>query len=108
MQPRRAPGIIRPKVSTMPRNKTEASCQLELYKLITEKQRLNQELELVQQRTQQINQRLSVLNTQIGSTEKTIQEMRGIVPEVSTDITVTNDKKTFPKTNNLSTFYLEY
>lgn len=109
MPPRRPLGIIRPKISNMPRNKSEASSQLELYKLVTEKQRLQQELQLVEQRTQQINQRLSVLNNLIIDTEKNIQEMRVIDPQVVEEQKkADNNPNNSNNSNNFNTFYLEY
>ena len=101
---RRPPGVIRPKISTMPRYKTEASCQLELYKLVTEKQRLEHELNLVEQRAFQINKRLEVINNHITEVEKKVIEMRESdqPPKLTTRITPPDQKQ------NFQTFYLEY
>ncbi|MDZ7962322.1 MAG: gas vesicle protein [Aulosira sp. DedQUE10] len=69
-------GSIRPKVTTMPRSKSEASSQLELYKLVTEQQRIKQELQFIEQRTVLLKQRLSSLKNQIAETEKNINKFR--------------------------------
>ncbi|MDH6062140.1 hypothetical protein NWP17_17150 [Chrysosporum bergii ANA360D] len=68
--------LIRPKVSTMPRNKSEASTQLELYQMVTEKERIKQELYRIKERTALLKQRLVTLNKQIEETEKTIHRIR--------------------------------
>lgn len=103
MSPNRPPGVIRPKISTMPRHQSEASCQLELYKLVTEKQRLEHELKLVEQRQQQINQRLAVINQHIESTEKKVITLREVnhPPRLTTRIPTQTP-------HNYQTFYLEY
>jgi len=69
-------GFIRPKITTMPRSKSEASSQLELYKLVTEQQRIKQELQFIEQRTALLKQRLSSLKKQIAETEKDINKLR--------------------------------
>ena len=101
----RARGHIRPKISTMPRNNSEASKQLELYKLVTEKQRIQQELVFMEQRTQQLKQRLAVLDNQINSTEKSIQDSRKPVP---TSVKNTTRSQFAVETSNFQTYYLEY
>lgn len=68
--------IIRPKVSTMPRNKSEASSQLELYQMVTEKERIQQELYRIKERSALLKQRLVTLNKQIEETEKTVHKIR--------------------------------
>lgn len=68
--------VIRPKISTMPRKKSEASCQLELYQMVTEKERLQREIHLIRERTTLLNKRLTTLNHQIEETEKTIKKLR--------------------------------
>ena len=73
--------VIRPKISTMPRNKNEASCQLELYQMVTEKERLQRELYFIRERTSLLNRRLTTLNHQIEETEKTIKKLRQNDPE---------------------------
>jgi uncharacterized protein YjiS (DUF1127 family) len=69
-------GQIRPKISTMPRQQTEAAAYLDIYKLVIEKKRLRQELEGMDDRRQQICDRLAVLEQQITALEKTAQQVR--------------------------------
>lgn len=76
MRPRSNSGAIRPKISTMPRPKTEAAAFLDLYKLSVEKKRLQQELQSLEVRRQQIGDRLSVLNAQIDSLETRVESLR--------------------------------
>jgi len=71
---------IRPKVSTMPRQKSEAAAFLDIYKLTVEKKRLEQELEYLEQRRTQINQRLAVLDRQVDGLENTVEELRQDAP----------------------------
>lgn len=97
-------GIIRPKISTMPRNQSEASNQLELYKLITEKQRIKQELAFIDQRKWLLTKRLSTLQNQIDTTENNIKHLRdskSVIPPVARP-------KIFFETNNYQTFEIEY
>lgn len=97
-------GIIRPKISTMPRNQSEASNQLELYKLITEKQRIKQELAFIEQRKVLLTKRLSTLQTQIDTTENNIKHLRDAelgVPPVARP-------KIFAETKNYQAFDIEY
>ena len=68
--------VIRPKISTMPRHTNEASCQLELYQMVTEKERLQREIHFIRERTTLLNKRLNTLNHQIEETEKTIKKLR--------------------------------
>ena len=66
----------------MPRQQTEATVYLDVYKLVVERRRLQQEQQKIEQRSQQINQRLTQLDQQIAALETTLQQMRsGIVAE---------------------------
>ncbi|WP_448560651.1 hypothetical protein [Trichothermofontia sp.] len=76
MRPMPPQGRIRPRISTMPRQPSEAAFQLDLYKLTVEKKRLEQELKKIEQRRHQIQQRLSLLDKQIASTEDRVQRLR--------------------------------
>jgi cell division septum initiation protein DivIVA len=69
-------GQIRPKISTMPRQQTEAAAYLDIYKLVIEKKRLRQELEGMDDRRQQICDRLAVLEQQIVALEQTAHQAR--------------------------------
>ena len=93
---------ILPKISTMPRQKTEATAYLELYKLEVEKKRLQQELQTMKIRRQQIEQRLSALETQINSVEKTVPQIR----ETSKPVEAVT--KTVSHPESLDNFLLEY
>lgn len=97
-------GAIRPKVTTMPRSKSEASNQLELYKLVTEQQRIKQELNFIEQRTVLLKQRLITLKTQIEDTERNIQNLRGIEAKNSP----VSRPQIFFESNNYQTFDIEY
>jgi hypothetical protein len=59
-----------PKISTLPRQQSEATAHLEIYKLLVEKNRLQQELATLDQRRHQILDRLSVLNTEVAQLDK--------------------------------------
>lgn len=75
-----ARGTIHPKISTMPRTTSEASEQLELYKLVTKRQRIEQEMLLMQQRMEQLTEELTELKNQIETKEKNIQRLRQLPP----------------------------
>ncbi|UKP00205.1 gas vesicle protein [Nostoc sp. UHCC 0870] len=97
-------GAIRPKITTMPRSKSESSHQLELYKLVTEQQRIKQELEFIEQRSVLLKQRLITLKTQIEDTEKNIRFLR--TSESGVPI-VAQTKKVF-EPNTYQAFDIEY
>lgn len=59
MASKRAPRRSFPKISTMPRPATEAAQYLDMYKLTVEKTRLQQELEYIEGRRQQLCDRLA-------------------------------------------------
>lgn len=67
---------IRPKISTMPRQESEAAAYLDIYKLVVEKKRLQQELVSIEQRHEQINNRLNVLENQIQTLEGKAHQLR--------------------------------
>ncbi|WP_374911989.1 hypothetical protein [Umezakia ovalisporum] len=60
----------------MPRNRSEASSQLELYQMATEKERIQRELHFINERMGVLKQRLNTLNHQIEETEKAVKKMR--------------------------------
>ena len=107
----RPPRPIRSKISTMPRKQSEADHQLELYKLITEKQRIQEKLEMMERQIQQLKNRLTFVTEQIETTEQSIQNLRTANPP-----SVATKKLDSPKTvahssnnsNNFQAFYLEY
>ncbi|AUS99989.1 gas vesicle protein [Nostoc sp. CENA543] len=105
MKKTRNRGAIRPKVTTMPRSKSEASNQLELYKLVTEQQRIKQELNFIEQRTVLLKQRLITLQTQIEGTERNIQNLRS--SDTNTYPSISYPQIPF-ESNNYQTFEIEY
>ncbi|MEO1591280.1 MAG: hypothetical protein AAFU71_08315 [Cyanobacteria bacterium J06632_22] len=76
MRPQRQRSPIRPKISTMPRQQTEAGQYLDMYKLTVEKTRLSQELASIEQRRQQINTRLAALEQMVETMEQKAQNVR--------------------------------
>ncbi|OCQ99695.1 hypothetical protein BCD67_14885 [Oscillatoriales cyanobacterium USR001] len=101
----RARGTIRPKISTMPRPKTEASMQLELYKLATEKQRIQQELRVLEQRKQLLQERLTVVNNEVSDVEQKVIELRRGLPN---DMGQYLSPKRITGNKKVDTFYVEY
>ncbi|WP_017721718.1 hypothetical protein [Kamptonema formosum] len=67
---------IPPKLHTIPRENSEAAEQLELYKKVTKRQRILQELHSIEQRTQLLKQQLSIIDSQIEEAEQTIKTLR--------------------------------
>jgi predicted nucleic acid-binding Zn-ribbon protein len=98
-------GMIRAKVSTMPRNLTDSSCQLELYKKVTEKQRIQRELYSIKDRMFILQKRLDALNNEIEETEKTINKLRQPQSRTVENI-VRSNSSTQP--NTYHTFDIEY
>ncbi|MDF5717016.1 MAG: gas vesicle protein [Rhizonema sp. NSF051] len=106
---------IRPTISTIPRNQSEATKQLELYKMVTKRQRIQQELQFMEQRLQVLKQQMSSLDNQIKITEKTIQDLRQSPPASSESATPqtsppcsTASHKDVKSSSKFQTFYLEY
>jgi len=116
-----AKGHIRPKISTMPRQQSEAAAFLDIYKLVIEKKRLQQELQGMDQRRQQIVDRLSVLENQITDLETTAHHLRGASP-ISPTLAAQTQPRSMPmlsaieqqleterlETEKLKTLFLEY
>ncbi|MGE5656938.1 MAG: hypothetical protein ACM37W_10005 [Actinomycetota bacterium] len=105
MNPRIDRGPIRPKISTMPRKQSEASMQLEVYRLVTEKQRLENELRFIEQRRHQVRKRLGTLNNEISQAEKKIQNLQSDTPEIPKLI---SHADAIPPAKKFETFELEY
>lgn len=76
MRPPLSQTPIRPKISTMPRPKTEAAAYLNIYKLVTERKRLEQELEGLEQRRDRILKRLDDLAVQVAALEANAHSLR--------------------------------
>ncbi|WP_375471841.1 hypothetical protein [uncultured Nostoc sp.] len=63
------------KISSMPPQRSQAKVYLNAYKIMVEKERLEQELQKLEARRHQIQQRLAILNSQIIDEEdKTHQQ----------------------------------
>lgn len=62
----------------MPRPQTEAAAFLNIYKLVVEKKRLQAGLASMDERRQQIGDRLMVLESQIAYMETVVQHLRPI------------------------------
>lgn len=76
MQPKRPQRRILPKISTMPRQASEAAHYLDIYKLTIEKKRLTQEMIDLDQRRQIIAQRLVEIEANIASLEDSAHDLR--------------------------------
>ncbi|MBE9250888.1 gas vesicle protein [Dolichospermum sp. LEGE 00240] len=97
--------IIRAKISTMPRHISEASSQLELYKMVAEKQRIIRELSSIKERMVTLQKRLDSLNNEIENTERTIYKLRQ--PHSSNAQSMVRLKNVV-ESNNYQTFEIEY
>ena len=97
--------ISRAKISTMPRTKSDASSQLDLYKMVTEKQRIQRDMYSIKERMGLLQQRLDILNEQIEATEKTIHKLRQPHSNTAQNIVRSN---IFVESNNYQTFEVEY
>ena len=71
MSIKRAPRRSFPKISTMPRPATEAAQYLDMYKLTVEKTRLEQELEYIDSRRQQLCDRLAEITQETAKLDAT-------------------------------------
>lgn len=90
-----------PKISTMPRAQSEATAHLEMYKLLVEKKRLQQELESIDRRRCEILERLTVLQTEV--------DQLGIPPAHPTVQPSAPQAKPHEQAHDsFSTFVLEY
>jgi phage shock protein A len=98
---------IRPKISTMPRQKTEAAFLLDLYKLMVEKKRLQQELQSLDERRRQICDRMAILEQRTAELEQNVQQMRSADNTVSPSSKLPLSKPTSPS-GNFDTLFLEY
>lgn len=102
------PSEIRPKITNLPRQQSEATSCLEVYKLVVERKRLQSELEKLNQRRTVVLKRLEVLNQQVADLEQHIQVARQ--PSVKRP-PVTRPAQTLSqaaKKQDFNTFTLEY
>lgn len=110
-------GLNRPKISTMPRIKSETSEQLKLYKMVSDRQRIQQEVKFMTERLEQLKQHLSDLDTQIQQTELSIQNLRQspsdqtqtmrVTPTNNTSETSSHASHKAHESNNFEIFYLD-
>jgi hypothetical protein len=109
-----ANGQIRPKVSTMPRPQSEAAAFLDIYKLVIEKKRLQQELQTIDQRRDQILNRLAVLENQVTALEKNAQQIRSTTAHLMGNPAIGSSEQSHrsPQTDDsldgFSLLFLEY
>ncbi|MDM3846925.1 MAG: gas vesicle protein [Aphanizomenon gracile PMC649.10] len=89
----------------MPRHISEASSQLELYKMVAEKQRIIRELSSIKERMVTLQKRLDSLNNEIENTERTIYKLRQ--PHSSNAQSMVRLKNVV-ESNNYQTFEIEY
>jgi phage shock protein A len=102
---------IRPKISTMPSRRSETTALLDLYKLVVEKKRLQHELDNLEQRRQQISQRLAAIEPQISHTEATVQQLRHAENQAETTPAVAKPAiapSPKPMSSGFDTMFLEY
>ncbi|GAB1543250.1 hypothetical protein NUACC21_59240 [Scytonema sp. NUACC21] len=102
----------------MPRLKSETSEQLKLYKMVSDRQRIQQELKFMAERMEQLKQQLSDLDTQIQETEQSIQNLRQspssqsqttrVIPtrKITNDNPSQSSHKAY-ESNGFETFYLD-
>ncbi len=76
MHPSTPSGHIRPKISNMPRQQSEDHACLEVYKLVVERKRLQNELDKLEQRKAQIQKRLLLLEQEITRRDQEIHQTR--------------------------------
>jgi len=76
MATRRIPSRIFPKISTLPRQRTEASHYLDMYKLTVEKKRIQQELDNINQKQEQLKSRLVEIDQQLQGLNDGAESLR--------------------------------
>jgi hypothetical protein len=76
MATRRIPSRIFPKISTLPRQRTEASHYLDMYKLTVEKKRIQQELDNINQKQEQLQSRLVEIDQQLQGLSDGAESLR--------------------------------
>jgi hypothetical protein len=93
------PSLIdsRPRLSTMPRPKTEAAAYLNLYKLTIEKKRLEHELETIEVRRRGIEKRLAFLSSQVAELDRNAKQLK-----------TSGIKEAAPDNAAFNTLFLEY
>jgi hypothetical protein len=96
----------------MPRQKTEAAAYLDIYKLVTEKKRLQDELVTLEQRRDRILNRLEILDIQIAQLETDAHQLRDADPPKGSAPVSPAPKPPTPSTQvesgDFDTLFLEY
>jgi predicted nuclease with TOPRIM domain len=106
MRPHLSQATIRPKVSTMPRQKTEAAAYLDIYKLVNEKKRLQLELGTLDQRKERIQERLQVIEAQVEQLEQNAHDLRDELPIAPSHPAI--HKAPTTESGAFNTLFLEY
>jgi uncharacterized protein YoxC len=65
----------------MPRQQTEATAHLNIYRLLVEKNRLQQELQNLDQRRQEILTRLAAVDASVANLEQTAEQLGQQTPQ---------------------------
>jgi len=110
MHRRQSQGQFRPKISTMPRQKTEAAAYLDIYKLVNEKKRLQLELETMNQRRDRLLQRLSEIETQVTDLETSAHDLKNasVTPPPTVATNSASSQPPSGKSETFDTVFLEY
>ena len=108
MRPFRSQPPILPKISTMPRQKTEATLYRSLYQLAVEKKRLQEELESLGQRLETVTQRLGQVENQIQGLETDVKQIAQPKPPETKTTQPPTSTQTKSKPGSVSTFTLDY
>ncbi|MDJ0556438.1 MAG: hypothetical protein QNJ68_18760 [Microcoleaceae cyanobacterium MO_207.B10] len=90
-------GKIIPKLSSMPRQRSEATTYLTVYKNVVEKERLKKELENLERRCNQIKERLAILDEETNKELKS-KSQQPIQSSKSTVNKLTSKKLEKPQT----------
>lgn len=103
MRPSARRAKIQPKISSMPRQQTDSSAYLDLYKLSIEKSRLQQELDTMERRSQEIQKHMVVLEQHMARLQQN-GENHG-------DVVITKTKSSVKSTSEglpIDTIFLDY
>ena len=101
----------RPRISSMPRQKTEAAAYLNLYKLSVEKKRLQYELETIEQRREHVQARLVSLESQIAEMSQSAELLKNesaATQPIAQPVFAKSVKQGAPDTAAFKTVFLEY
>jgi chromosome segregation ATPase len=104
---------IQPKLSAIPRRKSEDGIYRSLYQLSVEKKRLQEELADLQERSEVIQKRLSTIEDQLGSLETDVKKLGDRAESKSATNPVQNNPQKPPETpsksdSDMNTFMVDY